>query len=375
MSIINVSKTSEELTAEMLAEVPDKYQKTVGFYIWDLLRAISITLIELWDSLLYIGGLDDLTNFSYDDLVRFVKQRRGIIAKEESYAIGYLQLVTGDGGTIKTGDIFETPDGLQFEAVDTVEVAEGELFKIQCLTAGPDGNVPANSVNIIPKTIQGVVKVTNPEPMSGGYEKESKESIIQRYEEDLQNPITSGNIYHYKKWAKEVAGVGEADVKPLWDGDNTVKVIIVDANMETADSTLVKKVQDYIDPYTLEDGVKKGWGCGNGQAPIGAYCTVVSATGLNLAISYKAKLKTGATEELVEKSVTESILKYLHSIAFDDNETYVSYAQIGSRILSSDGISDYKDLLVNGGTDNIPILNSKTDREVAVLESIDFEVI
>lgn len=375
MSIINVSKTSEELTAEMLAEVPDKYQKTVGFYIWDLLRAISITLIEIWDALLYVGGLDDLTKFNYDDLVRFVKQRRGIIAREESYATGSLQVVTGDGGTVTAGDLFETSDGLKFEAVETVEVSEGDLFSVQCLTAGPDGNVPAGSVTVIPKTIQGIVKVTNLEAFTGGYDKESKESIIQRYEEDLQNPITSGNIYHYKKWAKEVTGVGEADVKPLWDGDNTVKVIIVDANMETADSTLIKAVQDYIDPYTLEDGIKKGWGCGNGQAPIGAYCTVESAEGLDLQVTFKAKLKTGTTKETAEESVAESILKYLHSIAYDDNETYVSYAQIGSRILSSDGISDYEDLLVNGGTDNISIANTSTSRQIAVLESVDFEVI
>ena len=377
MSIINVNKTSEELTAEMLSEVPDKYQKTVGFFIWDLLRAISIVIIGLWETLAYIGGLDDLSKFTREDLVRFVRQRRGIIAREESYATGFLTVITGDGGTVNAGDLFETPDGLQFEATETVNVSEGDKFNVKCLIAGPDGNVPPESITIISKTIQGIVKVSNLEAMTGGYDEESKESIIQRYEEDLQNPITSGNIYHYKKWAKEVTGVGEADVKPLWAGDNTVKVIIINAEKETADPTLVKSVQDYIDPYELqEDGTKKGWGCGNGQAPMGAYCTVESATGLNLQLTFKAKLKTGTTKELAEQAVAESVLDYLHSIAFnDDEEEYVSYAQLGSRILRSDGIADYTDLLVNGGTDNIPILNSDTDREIAVLESIDFEVI
>lgn len=373
MSIINVNKSSEELTAEMLAEVPDKYQKTVGFFLWDTLRAIAIVLMEIWNALLYISGLDDLTKFEYEDLKRFVKQRRGIVAREESYATGLLTVITGEG-TITAGDLFETPDKLQYEAVNTVNVLEGDSFTVRCLIAGPDGNVPANMVTVIPKTINGIVKVSNLEPIGGGYEKESKESIIQRYEDDLQNPITSGNIYHYKKWATSITGVGKVDVKPLWNGDNTVKVIIIDSNMEPAETALVNEVQQYIDPYTIVDGVKIGWGCGNGQAPIGAYCTVESASKLELQITFKGKLKTGTTEELAEKSVTESILNYLHSIAMVDEETYVSYAQIGRAILSSDGIADYSDLLINGGTDNIAISNTDTDREVAILDTLAMEV-
>ena len=373
MAFIEVNKTSEEITAEMLAEIPDKYQKSVGFFIWDFLRAISIAIMDLWDALSYIAGLDDLTKFKYDDLVRFVRQRRGIIARTESYAVGRITIDNGEG-VITAGDLFETPDGLQYEATETKNVTTGESFTAQCLTAGPDGNVPTGAITVIPKTIQGIVKVSNHEAFSGGYDKESKESIIERYEEDLQNPITSGNVYHYKKWAKEVIGVGEADVKPLWDGDNTVKVLIIDSDMETADQALVKSVQNYIDPYELqEDGTKKGWGCGNGQAPVGAYCTVVSASGLNLNISFKAKLKTGTTKTLAEESVTDSIMDYLHSIAFNDEVEYVSYARIGMSILSSDGIADYSDLTINGGVDNIAILNSDTDRQIAVLESLNME--
>lgn len=375
MAFISIdSKTSEEITAEMINEVPEKYQKTVGFFIWDFLRAVSIALMELWDSLFYIAGLDDLTKFNYDDLVRFVKQRRGIIAHEESYATGLITVITGEG-RISDGDLFETPDGLQFEAIEYKNVTAGDTFKAQCLTAGPDGNVPVGAISVIPKTIQGIVKISNETAFTGGYEKESKESIIERYMEDLQNPITSGNIYHYKKWAKEVTGVGDADVKPLWDGDNTVKILIIDANRETADASLIQAVQDYIDPYTLTNGVKVGWGCGNGQAPIGAYCTVVSASGLGLDIAFDGVLKTGAIEEDVEVAVTASIQSYLQSIAFKNDVTYVSYAKIGEAILHADGLADYSNLTINGDTDNIPILNSDTDREIAVLNSLSMEVI
>lgn len=371
---IDVNKTSEELTAEMLANVPDNYQKSVGYILWDCLRAIGIVIMELWNALSYIAGLDDLSKFNYDDLVRFVRERRGIEAREESKATGFIKVTSGEGNITK-GDLFETPDKLQFQALESIYVSEGGLFEAECLTAGPVGNVPAGTITVIPKTIQGLVKISNPEPFTGGYDKESKESIIERYKEDLKNPITSGNIYHYKKWAKEVTGVGEVDVKPLWNGDNTVKVIITDTDTDIADSQLVEAVQNYIDPYTLDEfGNKIGWGCGNGQAPIGAYCTVESATGLDINISVGIKLKTGTTKETAEESIRKKIKEYLHSIVFDDEVTYVSYAYIGSCILLADGIADYKNLLVNGATDNVAILNNETSREVAVLSALNTEV-
>lgn len=369
MALFEVETSSEKITAEMLSEVPETYQKSVGFIIWDTFRAIAITLMTVWDLLKYIASLDDLSNFDYDDLVRWVKQRRGIIAKGETKARGYLKVVNG-AGTIPKGALFETQDGLQFESVETVTVAQDDTFIIECLTSGIIGNVPAETINKIPQTITGIVSVINPEALSGGYEKETKESIIARYEEDLQKPITSGNIYHYKKWAKEVTGVGEADIKPLWNGDNTVKIIIVDSNMEIPDANLINEVQNYIDPYTLIDDVKAGWGCGNGQAPIGAYCTVAGATPLNINVSCDIVIKTGLSLVEVKENISNKIKGYLKSIAFDDDIDYVSYARIGAVILEADGVADYNNLLVNDATDNIAISNTDADREVAVLNSL-----
>ena len=45
---------------------------------------------------------------------------------------------------------------------------------------------------------------------------------------------------------------------------------------------------------------------------------------------------------------------------------YISYAKIGSLILSISGVEDYTDLKVNSGTENIKI----ADGAVPVLESV-----
>lgn len=369
MTIDIEEKTNEEITVELLEQMPDTYQKNVGYFIWDFFRAISIFFEQCFEKICYLAGFFDITKLEYEDLVLFVKQRRGIIAKTETYATGEITVTSGSG-TINIGDIFETSSGLRFSSQETKEILEGESFKAQCQTAGSIGNVPKGVINIIPNTIPGISSITNLEAFSGGYEKESKESIIERYLNDLQKPVTSGNIYHYEKWALECPGVGKAKVKPLWDGDNTVKVIIADSNNQIASNELVKSVQTYIDPYTLDENNNKiGWGCGNGQAPIGAYCTVESANALTINIKFSVSLKAQANFETTKTNAEENILTYLKSTVF--NDTYVSYARIGACILSSDGVMDYKDLKINETTDNIPINETDTDCEMAVLGSLD----
>lgn len=362
-------KTSEEITVELLEQMPDTYQKNVGYFIWDFFRAISMLFEASWKKLCYLAGFFDITKLGYDDLVLFVKQRRGIIAKSETYATGDITVTSGSG-LINKGDVFETSAELRFVSIETKEITEGESFKAQCIEAGSIGNVPKNTISTIPNTIQGINSITNLEAFSGGYEKETKESIIERYLNDLQKPVTSGNVYHYEKWALECAGVGKVKVKPLWNGDNTVKVIIADSNNQVAGEELVKSVQTYIDPYVLdEDNNKIGWGCGNGQAPIGAYCTVESGSTLIVNVKAAISLKTQVDLEAAKTNIEENILNYFKSTVF--NDTYVSYARIGACILSSDGVMDYTNLTLNEEIDNIEILETSTYCQIAQLGELD----
>lgn len=411
---IKVNKTNEEITADILQELPAKYQKSVGFIAWDYARAIAIgALDKIYEKLKYICSLGDINNFKRDDLVKFVRQRRGIIAHEAQKATGVLT-ATGNG-TINVGDLFQTESGLQFQATESKTIVESGTFAIECVTSGAVGNIPANSISVIPVSIAGIASVTNPNATSGGYDEETKESIIERYLEDIRQPITSNNKNHYKKWAKEVAGVGDAKIKPTWDGNNTVKVIIINTDKEVADNALVNEVQKYIDPYgykvsngtitgyvqnynkdgvqagekvysdydlqtgmkTAEAGefsytsaIKYGWGYGNGQASVGAYTTVESASAKEINVDVDIILKSGAVLTDVTENIKKEIKEYLKTTVFTDS--YISYAQIGACILKADGVLDYdKDSLkVNNAEDNIVLTDSNEKVEIAVLNNL-----
>lgn len=412
---LEVNKTDEQISADILAELPAKYQKSVGFQAWDYARAIAIGgLSKVYSSLKYVCAMGDINNFEYDDLVLFVKQRRGIIANKATHATGVL---TAKGnGTINVGDLFQTESGLQFKATETKTILETGTFAIECVTAGAVGNVPENAIGVIPVGIAGIASVTNLSATSGGYDKETKESIIERYMEDVQKPITSNNKNHYKKWAKEVAGVGDAKIKPVWNGNNTVKIIVINSNKDIADNSLVNAVQKYIDPfgYKVTNGtltgyvqnyneagvqvgekvyanydlqniiklaeanefeymsaIKHGWGYGNGQASIGAYTTVESAFAKNVDIEADIILKSGAVLAIVIENIKEEIKKYLKSTVFAD--LYISYAQIGACILRADGVLDYdkNSLKINNAQDNIVLIDSAEKVEIAVLNALN----
>ena len=366
--IDNTEITAEQITKEGLDALDDKYQKTVGFFAWDYFSAIGKVLYKLWQKIGYIAScLADLRNMDYEDLVQFVFQTRGMNAKKAASSSGYLTVLNGNG-TINIGNVFETPDGLQFQAIEKKDVLAGDKFKASCLTKGIIGNVPKGAISVMPSTIQGIVSVINEEAFTGGYEDETKEDLLQRYYDDIQKPVTSGNIYHYIKWALEVTGVGNAKVKPLWNGDNTVKVVILDSNKNIPSKELVNKVQDYIDP-----GSK---GLGLGQAPLGAYCTVCAAEPKYLNVKNKIKLKSGIERSEVVNNIRRDIEEYLKVAAFDEAVKYISYSKIGSLIMNADGVYDYdsKDFLLNGDTDNIVLADNDEITEVAVLNELIIEV-
>lgn len=347
-------KDEETIKEEILNKIPDTYQKTVGYEMNDIATAVAVPISGLCTDLETCYSKQDVENLSGDELATFIFQRTGLIRKIATYATTTLNL-TGNF-SIAIGNLFATAGGIQFKTIEVATSTTSASVKVQCTTAGSAGNVIANSITLMPVTLSGVTSVINPNGATGGYNAETDAELIERYYEYLQLPIVSGNKYHYKSWAKSNIGVGNAKVFPLEFGKNTVGVCIIDSNSSPASPELIATVQKYIDPNSS--------GTGEGEAPIGAYCTVYSATALLLAITCTLTLNQGYILANVKTNIQNAINAYLKSIAFD--LTYLSYAKIGNCILDSEGVSDYANLLINGGTTNLNI----GDKQVCILNSL-----
>lgn len=347
-------KTSEEILQNLLNQVSDEYQKSVGFPMYDILNAFAIASEPIYITLERTAKELDADNLMGVFLDRFIGQRKGLIRKPATFATVSLT-ITGSG-IIQKGDLFQTETGLIFEAVETKEINQTGQVLAKCTVSGAIGNVLVGEINIISVSIPGILGVTNEQKAEGGYDAEKDEDFRERYYKALREPATSGNVYHYEQWAKEVTGVGKVKVIPRHKGVNTVKLVIINSNNQPADQSLITDVQNYIDP--------NGRGEGRGKAPIGAECLVVSATSTTIDISVKIR---GANDETTKSIIRKKVRDYFASVAF--KEDYISYAKVANVILNTEGINDIENLKLNGKAENITV----PELSVAVLGVMTFD--
>lgn len=224
------------------------------------------------------------------------------------------------------------------------------IYKAVCQQSGEIGNTYAGALDNI-DNVSGVT-ATLTDIITSGQDEETDENLRTRFYTYLQRPSTSGNAYNYREWAMLVPGVGDAKVLPLWNGNGTVKVLVVNSDMEI-DNSLEAAVYDYIETVR----------------PIGAQVTVGSPEQKVINMTANIKLDGTATYENVSADFMDLITEYFKDLAFKMQS--VSYAKIGSALLSVSGIADYDNLLINGivgnvliGETEIPTLGAITLTEV-----------
>lgn len=234
------------------------------------------------------------------------------ITRKSGIASKVVVTITGTPGSIISVGDKVASDSLNFSAIENIEISENGTAEVTviCDTVGTVGNIPTGSINRFPVTLSGIVSVTNNELATGGFDEETDDELRDRYFEKVSLPATSGSKYHYIQWAKEINGVGDAKCLPLWNGNGTVKVIIINADKGVASDELIDEVKNHIEE----------------NRPIGAEVTVESAEPLTIDVSVSLTLAAGASLETAKEKITESITNYLRKNAFAIS--YISYAQI-----------------------------------------------
>lgn len=224
---------------------------------------------------------------------------------------------------------------------------ENELVLVSEET-GTELNTLAPGTVVIPEwDIDGLESATLGELLVPAQNEESDDDARQRLIEKIAGPAENGNIHQYKSWCEEVDGVGSARIIPLWNGPNTVKAILIGVNGKPAAESVVKAVQDYIDPG--------GNGMGQGVASIGACFVAVPAIAVIINISVSIQKASSATIEEIKEQIVKLITEYFRKNALDSSDFVVRYNWIGSQLVGIDGIVDYDRLLLNESNSNVEI--------------------
>lgn len=329
----------------MLANIPNEYNKSEGYPVYDITRGFAFALDELDEKIETVKKQQSVRNLTGLELEKVIEERTGLTRKTGVKAVGRVKIVSGQGTVLKT-DLFATENDIYFQSLEAKDVTAGDYVLVECTEGGLVGNVGTGTITVVPKTITGISQVTNDEPMTGGYDTETDESLLERYFDSLRNPVNGVNANQYITWANSVTGVGGARCIPIWNGKNTVKVIIIGNDYKPASDNVVKLVQDYIDPNKNGDG--------SGVATIGAVTTVVSAKTKPIKVTIKGVEFSGDVSTL-KAEIKDTIDRYIRQSAF--NTDYVSIAKIGALIINIDGVQDFTEVKLNDAHDSIQIEN------------------
>ena len=357
--------TEEAIRSRMLERISDEWDKIEGGYIYDSIAPVAIEMVFLGMMIRKALNLSfaQTTNGEYLDKRA---EEHGIFRKEAVKATGEIKITGTVGAIINAGlqvateaDTALNISSVEFVTTETVTIPDDGYITvpIEAVEAGSNGNVMANKIIVLLKSNSNITDVINPEPTTGGADIESDADLLTRYLEYVRTPGTSGNVQNYRQWALSIPGVSAVHVIPLWNGNGTVKVVILGPDGTPANKELVQQVQDYIagdDNY------------GNRQAPIGATVTVIAAEAVTISVTADIAIDESlATKDVIINNFKDSLNAYLKDNAFIS--ATIRLSKIGGILINQNGVIDYANLKINGGTNNI----ETTEEQVVIIGEVN----
>lgn len=341
---------AETIHARMMQSLPDDIDDTEGGFPWDFTKPSALEKAELLEFNMMETAKLMHYMFSYGIYLDYHAKGYGMERKGASYATGTVTVEGSPNTVIPAGFLFAVPASgdnaaITFSTLEEVTISTDGTAEIpvQATEAGTTGNVAADTIVIMASpTIVGINRITNEKAITGGAAEEDDESLRQRIQETLESSDASfvGCDADYKRWAKEVEGVGEVIVIPEWDGAGTVKVVVFDANGEPASEKIIEDVLNYI--VAPEDRDQR-------KSPIGATVTIVAPTEIKINVACNITFERGANHATVIQAIKDNLNEY-----FDQAREAgaIKRNKVGSTIIGTDGVSDYDTLLIEGGKEN-----------------------
>lgn len=263
----------------------------------------------------------------------------GVYRKEGTTAKGRVKFYGADDTLIKKDTVIQTLTGLRYYTVGEGIIENGIfVMGIKAEKAGKQYNIPLDTDMELPVQTVGITSVELVQALNGGTDIETDKDLLDRFLLKVRTPATSGNAGHYKLWALEVPGVGEAVVLPLWNGPGTVKVVLLDSNKRTPSQEIIESAVKNIEEK---------------RPVLAGELTVEGAEEVPIDIIVEVELTSYTNLEEVKELLEKSIKEYLETLAFKDS--LVRYTRIANLILDIPPIIDYKNLLLNSETFNIEI--------------------
>lgn len=390
-------QTFEEISARMLSNVSDKYDKREGSIIYDATAPIAI------EDAFFFTCLDMALNETFADTASYyylIKRasERGLLPKEETQAI-LKMVVSPIDAAITAGDRFNLNE-LNYAVIKAIEEEPG-AYQVECETAGTVGNQQLGALLPLETSneLNDLESAELTEVLIPGEDEEDVETFRERYYASFNNEAFGGNRTDYKQKVNDIDGVGGCKIIRMWKkGYNpylfiptnavrswyeslsvtgevkawidavytaaveklltvggTVKVVIISSEYKKPSETLVNLVQTTLDP-------EQNAGEGLGLAPIGHVVNVVGVDEKVINISASITYDRDYSFAILQNTIYQTIDDYFMQLSEQwdsDNSIIVRTSELDTRLMKITGISDISNIKLNNSTSNLTLEESE----------------
>ena len=343
------NQTYEIIKQRILDNTNITIDKREGSFLSNMVSPLSQELAKAYinmSDILNLGFIED----NFDTFLDKRVSEFGVYRKQGAKAIGEIKVEGQEGVTIENGTIIKA-NGLYFTVLNDIELPNDNVIYVEANEVGYKYNLLANTEFELVEKNGKITKLVNEVDFTNGVDIETDEDLRKRFVKVVNNPSTSGNKNHYEEWALEVNGVGRAIVYPLWNGNGTVKVMIIGNDNKPVSEEIIEACELHISE----------------NMPIGCQLTVITPSLLNVSIKANIQLKEGYELEDVKLEFEASLNEYLKDVT---NE--LTYSKVYGLLVNHQGIGDINNLLVNDSNNNIAI---SEDKIINVSEIILSEVV
>ena len=284
-------------------------------------------------------SMGDILNLAFieDTFGEYLEKRVnefGIYRKDGEKATGAIKVTGIDDTFIGNGTIV-TSNGLEYIVLNDIVLPDEDTLYVEAMDIGYKYNLPVESTFELAEPIFGIETLTNETAFENGVDIETDEELRERFKYIIQNPRTSGNVNDYKSWALECDGVGRVKIYPLWNGNGTVKVLIIGNDNLPCDTNTINLVKSHIEE----------------KRPIGATVTVDTPELLELTFNINIKLNSAYSLDDTREQITAVLQDYINNLEDEDIIYYKALSAVGD-LEAVDDIVTYK---INDKQENIPV--------------------
>ena len=376
--------TYKYLMSQALSFVDDSLDKREGSIIYDALAPACYVLAGYYMQLYQVVKNSFAVTATGEWLDQRVKES-GITRREATAAVKRADFTddSGQAAVVRIGTRWSTVSStnpIKYQVTAQYEQNGAPVsgaYELTCETLGTIGQEYTGP--IIPVDfVQGVAAATMSTTLIPGRDAETDDELRERYFEEMSAKAFGGNISDYRNKTREIIGVGDLQIYPVWNGGGTVKLSIVDTAFRAASDEFVQEVQNLIDPVNAS-GVQ---GDGLGIAPIDHKVTVVApeevTVNITASIVLQVPYEVGQVQPAVEQAIEAYMVELRHDWAtpneFNEYALSVYASRITAAIVGVPGISNVTNVRLNGTAADITLQQTGQKQQIPVKGTVTLNV-